>query len=113
MDYKKYLGDWINTLQQDPAITRFKLFEEQGAVMIEAETAGPIKNLGKAPTQMFVLASDPEKVTAFEVRYDTDATEYHMCINDSKGLLVAATFQHVKDGSNRKPIFSREFFYKD
>lgn len=112
MDYKKYLGNWANTLQTDNMISRFRLFEENGAVMIETEVAGGTEPWGTAPIRLFGLPQDPDKITAFDARYDLRETEHYLCINDSKGLLVVAGFHSGKAAAGNL-VFTREFFYKD
>lgn len=112
MQYEKYLGLWINTLRENHTIARFTLFEEDGRVMMETEVTGSEKSWGKTPVALLGQEGNPEKIIAFEVCYEMPQATYQLSIYDSKGLLVVGAAHITKEGSGRKSIFTREFFYK-
>ena len=113
MDYSKYLGTWVNTFPQGHTIAQFRLFEQNGALMMETETTGHPKHWGSTSALPFSFEKDPGKFAAFEARFELDHTEAHLCVNESKGLLIVSAFHHTRPESGKKPFFTREFFYKD
>ena len=113
MDYSNFLGTWMNTLRKGHTIDYFRLFEDEGALMIEVQKSGSVSSWGKAPMQLFWTEKEPQKITAFEAKYDLGETEHNLSIYENKGLMVVATFHRIKDNSDRKPFFTREFFIKE
>jgi len=113
MDYKKQLGAWVNTFPKGHTIARFSLFEENGVLMMETETATEPIHWGKTTAFPFGTEKDPAKLAAFEARYERDAFDAHLCVNESKGLLIVSAFHYMKPGSGKNSFFTREFFHKD
>ena len=110
MDFKKYLGRWVNTFKQDHIIDHFLLSEENGQLMIETFATDSTGHWGKVDATPMGMLKTPEKFAAFEASYDLPDGKVILSVNDSKGLLIIAGFHHRNEGAG---FFSREFFYKD
>lgn len=115
IDFSYYLGKWINSYDKARVIGEFKLYEENGKLMINvngSQTGFHPGEWGSQPVRHHSYGPDTNDIVAFQTRFERDDMEAFLAINENKGLLIIAGFFTFKDNDERSSCFVREFFFK-
>ena len=114
IDLSSHLGNWINTNTASRGIVEVILSSNEGALAVQAFGAcdpSPC-DWGRARDVVACAAGpDSRQLMGFTAEYDFCFLEMRLEANLSKGLLIIASFNTFRDGSERSDFFSREFFF--
>ena len=114
-DFSYYLGSWTNSYEKARVIGAFRLYEENGQLMIHitgSETGFYPGNWGSQVVKSHSYAPDTNDVVAFQTRFEMGDMEAFLAMNENKGLLIIAGYFTFKDEDERSSCFVREFFFK-
>jgi len=97
-------GSWQNTNTASRWIPRIDIAREE-ALIIRAWDLS-------VAAHVFTDAIDSKEGMAFSAVFDLGYADVHMQANIKGGVLVVATFNRIKDDSDRSSYFTREFYWR-
>jgi hypothetical protein len=71
-----------------------------------------IDDWGSVEAPVYAFAFESKQAGAFNALFDLGYEEVHLQANVKAGVLVVASFNHIKDQSGRSSYFDREFFHR-
>jgi len=102
-------GDWRNT-NANGGIARIVCRPIDGG-RLSVQCFGT-DDWGSVEAPVYAFAFESKQAGAFNAVFDLGYEEVHLQANVKAGVLVVASFNHIKDQSGRSSYFDREFFHR-
>jgi hypothetical protein len=113
VDLGPLLGSWRNTYPNSKGIASIQLSRGPDGFEVQASGVRCDEDWGRVPAVPHAATVSGQEPAGFLARYDFGFSEVLLSSNESKGLLIIASFTMFQDESGRSNYFTREFFYRE
>lgn len=114
VDPTPILGHWYATDKEAGGIAELILSLDGGRFTVRAfgANAPDLVDWGPCAAQAYGGSVSAREAMAFSATYDFEFMNTLIAAYGKQGILVVDTFNVFKDGSERAPYFTREFFHR-